>query len=249
MTAMPAQEQLIVALDVESADAGARLAESLRERAGLFKVGSEVFTAEGPLLARYLVASGFKVFLDLKFHDIPNSVRSAAREAAALGVSMLTVHASGGRAMMEAALEGAREGAARHGGPRPLVLAVTVLTSLTGRDLEELGTSGGPEEAVIRLAKLAQSAGLDGVVASAKEIEPIRRACGPRFVIVTPGIRMPAAASDDQARVATPTGAIQAGANFLVVGRPITRAPDPVAAAQAIVTEMEKALAPKLGVN
>lgn len=249
MAAMPAREQLIVALDVESADAGARLAESLRERAGLFKVGSEVFTAEGPLLARYLVASGLKVFLDLKFHDIPNTVKSAAREAASLGVSMMTVHASGGRPMMEAALEGAREGGALHGVPRPLVVAVTVLTSLSGRDLDELGVHGGPEEAVIRLAKLAQSAGLDGVVASAKEIEPVRRACGPRFVIVTPGIRMPAAASDDQARVATPAGAIQAGANFLVVGRPITRAPDPVAAAQAIVTEMEKALAPKLGVN
>lgn len=243
MAAMPARDQLIVALDVESADAGARRAESLRDRVGLFKVGSEVFTAEGPVLARYLVANGHKVFLDLKFHDIPNTVRAAAREAAGLGVSMLDVHALGGRSMMQAALEGAREGAARHGRPRPLVVAVTVLTSLTGPDLDELGIGTSPEETVIRLAKLALAAGLDGVVASAREIESIRRACGPRFVIVTPGIRLPAAAAHDQARVATPAAAIQAGANYLVVGRPITQAADPAAAAQAIITEMEKALA------
>lgn len=248
MAAMSAREQLIVALDVASADAGARLAENLRGRVGLFKVGSEVFTAEGPLLARYLISAGHKVFLDLKFHDIPNTVRAAGREAAALGASLFDVHGLGGRAMMAAALEGAREGAAPYGRPRPLVVAVTVLTSLAETDLDELGVEGGPEAAVIRLAKLAQAAGLDGVVASAKEIEPIRRACGPRFVIVTPGIRMPAAASNDQARVATPQAAIQAGANYLVVGRPITQAPDPAAAAEAVVTEMEKALAAKLGV-
>jgi orotidine-5'-phosphate decarboxylase len=242
MAAMPAREQLIVALDVESADAGARLAESLRGRVGLFKVGSEVFTAEGPVLARHLISGGHKVFLDLKFHDIPNTVKSAAREAAILGASIFTVHAIGGRAMMQAAMEGAREGAARSGKPRPLVVAVTVLTSLSAPDLDELGIHGGPEESVIRLAKLAQAAGLDGVVASAKEIEAIRRACGPSFVVITPGIRMPAGASNDQARVATPGAAIQAGASFLVVGRPITRAADPAAAAEEFVTEMEKAL-------
>ncbi len=243
MTAMSAREQLIVALDVESADAGARLAESLRGRVGLFKVGSEVFTAEGPLLARHLVASGHKIFLDLKFHDIPNTVKSAAREAAGLGASILDVHALGGRAMMTAALEGAREGAARSGRPRPLVVAVTVLTSMNAPDLDELGVRGTPEETVIRLAKLAQAAGLDGVVASAREIESIRRACGPQFTIITPGIRMPAAASHDQARIATPAAAIQAGANYLVVGRPITQAPDPIAAAQAIIADMEMAQA------
>jgi orotidine-5'-phosphate decarboxylase len=242
MAAMPAREQLIVALDVESADAGARLAESLRGRVGLFKVGSEVFTAEGPVLARHLISGGHKVFLDLKFHDIPNTVKSAAREAAILGASIFTVHAIGGRAMMQAAMEGAREGAARSGKPRPLVVAVTVLTSLSAPDLDELGIHGGPEESVIRLAKLAQAAGVDGVVASAKEIEAIRRACGPSFVVITPGIRMPAGASNDQARVATPGAAIQAGASFLVVGRPITRAADPAAAAEEFVTEMEKAL-------
>jgi orotidine-5'-phosphate decarboxylase len=246
MAAMPAHEQLIVALDVESADAGARLAESLRGRVGLFKVGSEVFTAEGPLLARHLISGGHKVFLDLKFHDIPNTVRAAAREAAILGAGIFTVHAIGGRAMMQAALEGAREGAARSGKPRPLVVAVTVLTSLSAPDLEELGIQGGPEASVIRLAKLAQAAGLDGVVASAKEIEPLRRACGSSFVIITPGIRMPAAATNDQARVSTPGAAIQAGASYLVVGRPITRATDPAAAAQEIVIEMEKALTVRL---
>lgn len=243
MSSVTAREQLIVALDVESADAGARLAGTLGGRVGLFKVGSEVFTAEGPLLARHLVASGHKIFLDLKFHDIPNTVKSAAREAAGLGASIFDVHALGGRAMMAAALEGAREGAARSGRPRPLVVAVTVLTSMNAPDLDELGIHGGPEETVIRLAKLAQAAGLDGVVASAKEIESIRRACGPQFTIITPGIRMPAAATHDQARIATPAAAIQAGSNYLVVGRPITQAPDPVAAAQAIVTEMEKAQA------
>ncbi len=243
MAAMSAREQLIVALDVETADAGARLAESLRGRVGLFKVGSEVFTAEGPLLAKHLIASGYKVFLDLKFHDIPNTVRAAAREAAAMGASIFDVHAIGGRAMMQAAVEGAREGAARAGKPRPLVVGVTILTSLAAPDLGELGVEGGPEASVVRLAKLAQAAGLDGVVASAKEIASIRRACGPHFVVVTPGIRMPAAASNDQARVATPAAAIRAGANFLVVGRPITQAADPAAAAQAIVTEMERAQA------
>ena len=239
MAAMPAQDQLIVALDLPSADAATRMAEKLRGHVGMFKVGSELFTAEGPVLVHYLVATGKKVFLDLKFHDIPNTVRAAAREAAQLGVRMLNVHASGGRKMMEAAREGAREGAPD--GKMPLVLAVTVLTSLESRDLEELGISGTPEEAVVRLARLAQKAGLDGVVASPREIAAIRRACGPGFVIVTPGIRPATSASNDQARIATPHKAIQAGADYLVVGRPITGAPDPAAAAEAIAREMEKA--------
>lgn len=237
-----ARDHLIVALDVPSAEAGARAAEALRERAGMFKVGSEAFAAEGPLLARHLTTSGLKVFLDLKFHDIPNTVRAAAREVAAMGVAMFDVHAAGGRRMLEAAMEGAREGAERGGYPRPRVLAVTVLTSLSHADLEELGVRDAPEATVLRWASLAQSAGLDGVVASPREIAALRRACGPRFTIVTPGIRLPAAAAHDQARVATPAAALQAGADFLVVGRPITQAPDPAAAAQAILTEMEKAL-------
>ena len=240
-----ARDRLIVALDLPTADQAARMAEKLAGHVGLFKVGSELFTAEGPVLARYLVASGAKVFLDLKFHDIPNSVRSAAREAAGLGVSMIDVHASGGRKMMEAALEGVRAAGTglRSHPARPLVLAVTVLTSLAGDDLEELGMPSGPMELVVRWAQLAQRAGLDGVVSSPREAAAIRRACGPGFVIVTPGVRPSAAASNDQARRETPESAMSAGADYVVVGRPITTAPDPVAAADAIVAEMEGAVA------
>ena len=239
---MSAKNKLIVALDLPSAAAAAQLAEKLRGRAGLFKVGSELFTAEGPVLVHYLVANGIKVFLDLKFHDIPNTVRAATREATRMGVSTLNVHASGGRAMMAAAAESAREASSAPRMPRPLVLGVTVLTSLTSEDLKEIGIEGGPEGAVERLARLAQSAGLDGVVASPREIAAIRRTCGPGFVIVTPGIRPATAEVNDQARIATPASAVRAGADFLVVGRPITAAPDPAAAAEAIVAEMEKSL-------
>jgi orotidine-5'-phosphate decarboxylase len=254
MKSVGARDKLIVALDLPSADAATRLAEKLRGHAGMFKVGSELFTAEGPLLARYLTAAGQKVFLDLKFHDIPNTVRAAAREAALAGVSMLNVHALGGLKMMEAALEGSRLAEKRDSKrARPLVLAVTLLTSLERPDLQDLGLispMAGPEEVVVRLACLAQRAGLDGVVASAREIGAIRAACGPRFVIVTPGIRPGSRlAADDQARIATPAHAIQAGADYLVVGRPITEAPDPVAAADAITAEMEKALASRMGVK
>lgn len=243
MAAMSAREKLIVALDLPGAGAAARVAEKLRAHVGMFKVGSQLFTAEGPVVVRYLLASGEKVFLDLKFHDIPNAVRAAAREAAQLGASMLNVHALGGRKMMEAALEGARQASVSLRRPRSLVLAVTVLTSLAGQDLDELAIAGNPEDAVVRLARLAQQAGLDGVVASPREIVAVRRACGDRFLVVTPGIRPAAAASNDQARFSTPEEAIHAGADFLVVGRPITEAPDPPAAADAIVAEMEKALA------
>ncbi len=239
---LPARDKLIVALDLPSADAAARLAEKLRGRVGMFKVGPELFTAEGAVLAHYLIAQHEKVFLDLKFHDIPSTVRAAAQEAAQLGASMLNVHASGGRKMMEAALEGVRSASGR-GATRPFVLGVTILTSLSGDDLDELGVAGTPEEAVVRLARLAQRAGLDGVVASPREIAALRRACGPRFLIVTPGIRPAASASNDQTRIATPESAIQAGADYLVVGRPITEASDPVSAAEAILSEMEKAAA------
>jgi orotidine-5'-phosphate decarboxylase len=282
MVGMAMRDKLIVALDLPSGDAATRMAERLQGHVGMFKVGSELFTAEGPVPLRYLVTTGHRVFLDLKFHDIPNTVRAAAREAAELGVSMVNVHACGGRKMMEAALEGAcsvlrsvsrrmQDSAMRHplrgcaldrpvqgsagtgveDGARPKVLAVTILTSLESQDLEELGISGTPVQAVIRLARLAQSAGLDGVVASAREIAALRQACGPDFLIVTPGIRpasalrhpgQGSAATDDQARIATPASAIAAGADFLVVGRPITGAPDPVAAADAIVAEMDEAI-------
>ncbi len=233
-----ARDRLIVALDVSSATEAVRMAENLRGHAGLFKVGLQLFTAEGPAVVRHLAALGEKAFLDLKYHDIPNTVRGAAREAARMGVSMLNVHASGGRKMMEAALEGAREGSSDGG--RPLLLAVTVLTSLGNDELAEIGVNLSAEAAVVRLAGLAQRAGLDGVVASAQEIAAIRRACGPDFVVVTPGIRPATAAADDQTRIATPEQAIRAGADYLVVGRPVTAAGDPAAAADAIVREIQK---------
>ena len=245
---MTTRDKLIVALDLPSGCAATQMAERLHGHVGLFKVGSELFTAEGPVPVRYLITTGHKVFLDLKFHDIPNTVRAAAREAAELGVSMFNVHASGGRKMMEAALEGACGVPLAGSDTRPKVLAVTILTSLDTQDLAELGVAGTPLEAVARFARLAQGAGLDGVVASAREITAIRQACGPEFLIVTPGIRPASADTNDQARIATPARAIAAGADYLVVGRPITGAPDPVAAADAIVAEMDTARsAPLLG--
>ena len=234
------QDRLIIALDVSSAAEAVRMAEKLRGHVGVFKVGSQLFTAEGPVLARHLAALGEKVFLDLKFHDIPHTVHAAAREAARMRVTMLNVHASGGRKMMEAALEGSREGSS--GRDRPLVLGVTVLTSLGTDDLGEIGLDGEAEAAAVRLARLAQMAGLDGVVASPCEISAIRGNCGSNFVIVTPGIRPATAAAGDQTRIATPKEAICAGADYLVVGRPITAAADLPAAADAIVAEMESAI-------
>jgi orotidine-5'-phosphate decarboxylase len=236
---VPVRDKLIVALDFNTAEAATQMTDKLRGRAGMFKVGMEAFTAEGPMLARYLIGSGEKVFLDLKFLDIPNTVRGACRAAAAMGVTLLNVHALGGRKMMRAALEGATEGASE-GRPRPLVLAVTILTSLATEDLEEMGLSGPPESAVLRMARLAQSERLDGVVASAKEVAALRKECGPDFVIVTPGIRPAGAALNDQSRTATPQAALDAGASYLVVGRPITAASDPAAAAGAILEEMKK---------
>ncbi len=238
---MTAHEKLIVALDVPTAAAGARLADTILGHVGVFKVGLENYSAEGPVLCRYLNSRGAKVFLDLKLHDIPNTVRAAAREAAGLGVAMFTVHAQGGGKMMEAARQGAEEGS--RGRKQPLVLAVTVLTSLDSEGLAGLGIAGSPEEVVVRLSRLAREAGLDGVVASAQEISALRRALGPEFVIVTPGIRPAGADANDQIRIATPTSAIRAGASYLVVGRPITGAVDLAAAADKIVSEIESALA------
>jgi len=233
------RDKLIVALDFNNAEAATQMTDRLRGHAGAFKVGMEAFTAEGPMLAHYLIDSGEKVFLDLKFHDIPNTVRGACRAAASLGVTMLNVHALGGRKMMQAALEGATEGTSQ-GHRRPMVLAVTILTSLAIEDMEEVGIAGPPEDAVLRLAHLAQSSGLDGVVASAREVSALRSECGPDFVIVTPGIRPAGSASNDQSRIATPQAALNAGADYLVIGRPITAAPDPAAAAAAILEEMGK---------
>ena len=236
---MQARDKLIVALDFNTAEAASQMTDKLRGRVGMFKVGMEAFTSEGPMLARYLVDSGEKVFLDLKFLDIPNTVKGACRAAAKMGVTMLNIHALGGKKMMRAALEGATEGASGDRS-RPLVLAVTILTSLAAEDLEDLGISGPPESAVLRLARMARSEGLDGVVASAREVSALRRECGPDFVIVTPGIRPVGAAANDQSRTATPKVALDAGASYLVVGRPITGASDPAAAAAAVLEEMQQ---------
>jgi orotidine-5'-phosphate decarboxylase len=213
------------------------LAKRIRGSAGLVKVGSQLFTSEGPRALNRLAALGFGVFLDLKYHDIPNTVAGAVAAAAELpGVRMMTLHASGGIEMMRAATE-------RLAGrkKRPALLAVTLLTSLDAPALRRIGIQGPPAARVVALARLAKQSGLDGVVASAHEVRAIRRACGPRFIIVVPGIRPTSAAADDQARVATPAEAIRAGANYLVVGRPITGAPNPAAAAQAIADEIASA--------
>jgi orotidine-5'-phosphate decarboxylase len=233
-------ERLVLALDVPSTEQAAEVVEALRGRVGQFKIGLELFTSCGPQFVGSLAAQGEKIFLDLKFHDIPNTVRAASRAAAALGVAMFNVHAGGGIKMMEAALEGAREGSGNSAMPR--VLGVTVLTSLAAADLAVLGITETPDQLVVRLARLAQQAGLHGVVASAREAAEIREACGAGFLIVTPGIRPAASQAQDQARIATPAAAIRAGADFLVMGRPITQVPDRAGAAAAAVKEIEAAM-------
>ena len=236
-------DQLLIALDVDSGSRAQALAAALRGVAGGFKIGKRLFTAEGPSIVRALVDQGSRVFLDLKFHDIPNTAASAAAEAAKLGVWMLNVHASGGSLMMRAAADAARETAAANGIQAPLVIAVTVLTSMNDAALQETGVRGPVLEQVLRLAALAQASGLDGVVASPQETAPIRARCGPEFAIVTPGVRggTAAAASDDQERTLAPAEAIAAGASYLVVGRPIVAAQDPRAAAERIASEIQRA--------
>jgi orotidine-5'-phosphate decarboxylase len=228
-------DQLLVALDVDDGQRALALAESMRGIAGGFKVGSRLFTVEGPAIVRALADRGDRVFLDLKFHDIPNTVAGAVEAATALGVWMVNVHAGGGAAMMRAAREGAVKAAAAARRAPPLVIAVTVLTSMTQATLDEVGVLLPPIDQVTKLASLTQEAGLDGVVASPLEIAAIRRRCGDEFVIVTPGIRGASAQADDQARTMGPAEAIAAGATYIVVGRPIIGAPDPRAAAEAIV--------------
>jgi orotidine-5'-phosphate decarboxylase len=232
--------QLLVALDVNSAARALELATGLGNLASGFKVGSQLFTAEGPELVRRLVASGAPVFLDLKFHDIPNTVAQAVEAAVSTGVWMLNVHASGGAPMMQAAARAARESAAKEGRPRPIVIGVTVLTSMDEATLHSIGVDRPMLDQVVTLARMAQDAGLDGVVASPQETAAIRAACGPDFSIVTPGIRGASAGTDknDQSRTMGPAEAIRAGASYIVVGRPITAAADPRAAAAAIVEEL-----------
>jgi orotidine-5'-phosphate decarboxylase len=227
------RERLIVALDVSTAAEARKIVAAVGDSATTFKIGKQLFTAEGPAVVRDLVASGRKVFLDLKFHDIPNTVAGAVSEAAKLGVSMLTVHASGGTKMLKAAAEAAGQSSGK-----PLVLAVTVLTSIGEADLQEQGITDGVQAHVLRLAGLALQAGCGGIVASAQEASHLRQTLGTGFAIVTPGVRPAGADAGDQARVVTPKAALEAGASYLVIGRPITGAKDPAAAARAILDEI-----------
>ena len=231
---MTPKDRLIVALDVASADAARALVARLSGHVGMFKIGSQLFTAAGPDFIHELTARGEKVFLDLKYHDIPNTVANAVASASRLGVALVDVHALGGRAMIEAAV-----GALPALGTR--LLAITILTSHDEATLGQIGVAGGVAGAVKRLALLAKDAEADGVVASPQEVALLREACGSDFLIVTPGIRPVGVATGDQARAATPAAARAAGADYIVVGRPITEAANPGEAADAIVRELEAA--------
>jgi orotidine-5'-phosphate decarboxylase len=231
------RQNLIVALDVSSAAAAQSIVTAVGVSALTFKVGMQLYTAEGPGVVRDLVASGRRVFLDLKYHDIPNTVASAVREAAGLGVSMLTIHASGGGKMIHAAVD-----AARTVNPALMVLGVTVLTSMDEMDLDKVGVRGHMSEQVLRLAGLALTSGCHGVVASAMEAAELREELGKHFLIVTPGVRPAGKDHGDQSRVVTPAQAIAAGATYIVVGRPITDATNPGAEARAILEQMTLAV-------
>jgi orotidine-5'-phosphate decarboxylase len=238
MTTANPNPRVIVALDYPQPGPALELAARLDSSACRLKVGKELFTAAGPELVRELVRKGFGVFLDLKFHDIPNTVAAACRTASDLGGWMLNVHASGGRKMMQAAREAVDQSASR-----PLLIGVTVLTSMDEAGLRETGVASSPREQVLHLAGLAQKSGLDGVVCSAQEATDLRARFGPDFALVTPGIRPAGADAGDQSRIMTPAEAIRAGSDYLVIGRPITQATDPLSALQQINQEIEKVLA------
>jgi orotidine-5'-phosphate decarboxylase len=227
------RERLIVALDVSTAAAAQKMVAAVGDSALTFKVGMQLYTAEGPQVVRDLVASGRRVFLDLKYHDIPSTVAGAVKEAGKLGVSMLTIHTAGSEKMLRAAVNAARES-----NPALMVLGVTVLTSMDESDLDKIGVRGTVLEEVVRLARLALESGCQGVVASAHEASALRAELGDNFDIVTPGVRLPGGSHGDQARVVTPAEAIAAGASHIVVGRPITEADDPAAQARAILAQM-----------
>ena len=227
------EARVIVALDYPGEDAAWALVEQLDTGMCRLKIGKEMFTRLGPAFVDRLVRRGFDVFLDLKYHDIPNTVAAACEAAADLGVWMMNVHASGGRRMMETAMERLAQRS-----QRPLLIAVTILTSLSQAELAEIGFPGSPEENVLRLAGLANDSGLDGVVCSPREAASLRERLGDDFMLITPGVRPATASLDDQTRVMTPADAIRAGSSYLVVGRPVTAAPDPLAALQAINAEI-----------
>ncbi len=231
-------ERLIFALDVDSFAEARRWVRLLHKDVGMFKVGKQLFTRCGPAVVEMIRNEGGEVFLDLKYHDIPNTVAMAGVEAARLGVKMFNVHTLGGGAMMRRMVDEVQTVAEREGFALPILLGVTILTSTSDAELLDIGISRPIVEMVPHLAALAQRSGMDGVVASALELPLIRAACGDGFIVVTPGVRPASASKDDQCRVMTPTQAIAAGANYLVVGRPISQADDPVAAAQDIVAQM-----------
>lgn len=236
-------DKIIVALDVPTREEALAIVEELGAQVGAYKIGMQLYNACGPEILKAVEARNGKVFLDLKFHDIPNTVASAARVAANLDVFMFNVHASGGSAMMKAAVTALTEEAAKNGKKRPLLIAVTVLTSMSEEELQdEVGVNRSMEEQVASLARLTKDSGLDGVVASPREIKIIREACGDNFLIVTPGIRPADAAADDQKRIKTPKDAVEDGADYLVIGRPITKAENRSAAVEAIVADMERAI-------
>lgn len=236
---LPARDRIVIALDLDDAAEALAVAGELRDAVGMFKVGHQLFTAHGPDIVRKIVEQGAKVFLDLKYFDIPNTVAKAAAEAAKLGVSIFNVHALGGRDMMQAAAEASREAAGRAGVHPPTALAVTILTSMDERTMRrELKITRSLQREVAHLARLAQRAGMDGVVASPQEIRMLRRAIRGPFVVLTPGVRPPWAAADDQKRILTPREAVAAGADFLVIGRPVLKAADRRAAVEKIVEEL-----------
>jgi len=238
MKTTDAKDRIIVALDVETMAGALKLVDQLSADVGAFKIGKQLFTATGPDAVRLIHGRGGKVFLDLKFHDIPTTVAKASAEAARLGAFMFNMHALGGAAMMRESVQAVRA----LPGAQPLMIAVTVLTSMGEGDLKPLGIDLPVDELVVRLARLAKEAGMSGVVASPREIGLIKKACGPEFLVVTPGIRPAGADANDQKRAMTPGEAVQAGADFIVVGRPITHAPDPQAAARSIAEEIAAAL-------
>ena len=239
-----AKDRLIVALDVSTERRARELVDALRGIVGMFKVGSQLFTEAGPKTVSEIVRSGNGVFLDLKFHDIPNTVASAAVAATRLGVSIFNVHAAGGREMMQRTVDAVSEFATKEGIKRPSVIAVTVLTSSDANTLAEVGIGSEPETLACRLSMLAEASGMDGIVASPREVAAVRSTVtSPGFLIVTPGVRPAGAALDDQKRVMTPAQAIRAGADYIVVGRPITGAKDPIESAAQVLEEIESGLA------